>query len=116
VREPVEGVHDCFFFDNLWRLLQTMFPLLPRTTSATLRSFIRKTILTDIKVANMKSKNHKMNRAAQAMMFDMVEKGMDAQVREDSNVIMTSSTSEEALWAVTLAKELWRWRVWCVLF
>lgn len=117
-------MHAMKFLTSPFRLLQTLFPLLPRTTSATLRSFIRKTILTELKAANLKAKNHKMNRAVQAMMFDMVEKGTDVQMQSDNKSIryrsagvMTTSTAiEEALWAVTLARELWVCRVWCVAF
>ncbi|KIM27293.1 hypothetical protein M408DRAFT_171912 [Serendipita vermifera MAFF 305830] len=103
-------------------LLRNLFPLLPRTTSSTLRSFIRTTILTDIKTANARTKNHKLNRAVQAMLFGMVERGMDAEVQGDKgklrnpapNANGTSSGSKgvEALWAVLLTKELWRKGVW----
>jgi protein SDA1 len=102
-------------------LLKTLFPLLPRTTSASLRSHIRKTILIDIKTANAKSKNHKVNRAVQAMLFAMVERGMDAEVQGDKGKVRANSGTEsvqkpanavEALWAVVLTKELWRKGVW----
>ncbi|KAF8759569.1 Protein required for actin cytoskeleton organization and cell cycle progression [Rhizoctonia solani] len=83
-------------------LLKSLFPLLPKTTSSSLRSFIRKTILTDIRTANQKTKNHKLNRAVQAMLFGMVERGMDGE----------SETGEEAMWAIMVAKELWKKGVW----
>jgi len=106
-------------------LLRNLFPLLPRTTSSTLRSFIRTTILTDIKTANARTKNHKLNRAVQAMLFGMVERGMDAEVQGDKGKLRanptaavangaerTGSKGVEALWAVLLTKELWRKGVW----
>ncbi|KAF8306246.1 actin cytoskeleton organization and cell cycle progression protein [Clavulina sp. PMI_390] len=101
-------------------LLQTLFPILPRTTSSSLRSFIRNTILTDIRVANTKSKNHKLNRAIQAILFTMVERGMDAEVQGDKGTIRgqkpsdatKTSTNDEAIWAVALTKQLWKKGVW----
>ncbi|KAB5592723.1 Required for actin cytoskeleton organization and cell cycle progression protein [Ceratobasidium theobromae] len=98
-------------------LLKSLFPLLPRTTSSSLRSFIRKTILTDIRTANMKTKNHKLNRAVQAMLFGMIERGMDGEVQGDKGKLRSKpagekETGEEAMWAITVAKELWRKGVW----
>ncbi|KZS94026.1 actin cytoskeleton organization and cell cycle progression protein [Sistotremastrum niveocremeum HHB9708] len=100
-------------------LLQTLFPLLPRTTSSTLRSFIRKTILSDIKTANLKTKNHKLNRAVQAMLFGMVERGMSGEVIGDKGKMKAGAAGDaarqygaEAMWAVVLAKELWKKSVW----
>lgn len=98
------------------RLLQTLFPLLPLTSSQTLRSFIRKTILTDIKTANAKTKNHKLNRVVQALLFGMVERGMDGDVVGDKGKARVAAAGEakggEAMWAVTMVKELWKKGVW----
>lgn len=108
----------------LYRLLKCFFPLLPRTTSPTLRSFIRKTILSDIRTANMRSKNHKLNRAVQAMLYGMVERGMNGDVIGDKGKLRatagpttdrTAHNGEEAMWAVILTKELWRKGIWFVL-
>ncbi|KAI0256016.1 SDA1-domain-containing protein [Lactifluus subvellereus] len=77
-------------------LLKTLFPLLPRTTSSSLRGVIRKTILTDIKTANQRTKDHKLNRAVQAMLFGMVERGMGGMVLGDK----------------VLTKELWKKGIW----
>ena len=52
-----------------------------------MRAFIRKTILSDIRTANMRSKNHKLNRAVQTMLFGMVERGMDADVVGDKGKV-----------------------------
>ncbi|KAJ7929376.1 SDA1-domain-containing protein [Mycena leptocephala] len=102
-------------------LLKSLFPLLPRTTSSSLRSFIRKTILSDIKTANIRSKNHKLNRAVQAMLFGMVERGMEGEVVGDKGKLRASAgpttdrlahNGEEAMWAVILTKELWRKGIW----
>jgi protein SDA1 len=105
-------------------LLRTLFPLLPRTTSSSLRSFIRKTILTDIRTANMKSQNHKLNRAVQSMLFSMVESGMQGEVTGDKGKLRgkvgdsgptndsTSHNGSEAMWAVILTQELWKKGIW----
>lgn len=103
---------------ELSSLLQTLFPLLPKTTSSTLRGFIRRTILSDIRTANLRTKNHKLNRAVQAMLFGMVERGMDAEVVGDKGKLKAAagpgSNGEEAMWAIVLSKELWRKGIWCV--
>ncbi|KAA1473975.1 SDA1-domain-containing protein [Dentipellis sp. KUC8613] len=94
-------------------LLKTLFPLLPRTTSSSLRTFIRKTILMDIRTANARSKNLKLNRAVQAMLFGMVERGMDAKASNDRRKDEKGSANgEEALWAIIVTKELWSKGVW----
>ncbi|EPT01810.1 hypothetical protein FOMPIDRAFT_1161029 [Fomitopsis schrenkii] len=99
-------------------LLRTLFPLLPRTTSSTLRSFIRRTILSDIRTANLRTKNHKLNRAVQAMLFGMVERGMDQEVVGDKGKVRAapaqaaSQNGGEAMWAIVLTKELWRKGIW----
>ncbi|KAG9220635.1 hypothetical protein CCMSSC00406_0003734 [Pleurotus cornucopiae] len=103
-------------------LLKTLFPLLPRTTSSSLRASIRKTILTDIKTANSRTANHKLNRAVQAMLFGMVERGMDGEVQGDKGKLRANNSGptsdkaahggEDAIWAIILTKELWRKGVW----
>ncbi|KAI9511387.1 protein required for actin cytoskeleton organization and cell cycle progression [Russula earlei] len=99
-------------------LLKTLFPLLPRTTSSSLRAIIRKTIFTDIKTANQRTKNHKLNRAVQAMLFGMVERGMSGTVEGDKGKLrstgaaVSSNSGGEAMWAVVLTKELWKKGIW----
>ncbi|THV08075.1 SDA1-domain-containing protein [Dendrothele bispora CBS 962.96] len=101
-------------------LLRCLFPLLPRTTSTTLRALIRKTILSDIRTANMRTKNHKLNRAIQAMLFSMVEKGLEDQNFGDKGKAREQASSsdnagrkgEDAMWAVILTKQLWKKGVW----
>lgn len=74
-------------------LLKTLFPILPRTTSITLRVFIRKTILSDIRTANVRAKNHKLNRAVQTMLFGMVERGVGGEVVGDKGKLRSSAGS-----------------------
>jgi protein SDA1 len=84
------------------------------TTSPTLRAFIRKTILTDIKTANTPHKNHKLNRVVQSLLFGMVERGMSAEVVGDRGKKPSDQTTKggEAMWAVSFVKELWKKGVW----
>ena len=119
VISSIESVHlESFFLPrlNISRLLKTLFPLLPKTTSSALRANIRKTILSDIRTANIRTKNHKLNRAVQAMLFGMVERGMDAEVTGDKGKARANgqgtSGGEEAMWAIVLTKELWRKGIW----
>ncbi|KAI0688738.1 actin cytoskeleton organization and cell cycle progression protein [Cytidiella melzeri] len=97
-------------------LLKTLFPLLPKTTSSTLRASIRKTILSDIRTANMKGHNHKLNRSVQALLFGMIERGMGAEIAGDKGKARatqgSASMGEEAMWAVVLTKELWKKGIW----
>jgi len=69
----------------------------------------------------MKSTNHKLNRAVQAMLFGMVEKGMGGEVAGDKGKTRAAPTGDasthggdDAMWAIILTKELWRKGVWCV--
>ena len=103
--------------------MKSLFPLLPRTSSSTLRSYIRKTILSEIRVANSRNQNHKLNRAVQAMLFNMVERGGTGEVTGDKGkpralnrqtIERDGHNMEEAMWAVVLTKELWRKGVWYI--
>ncbi|KAK2467113.1 hypothetical protein APHAL10511_001371 [Amanita phalloides] len=99
-------------------LLKCIIPLLPRTSSPALRLLIRHTILSDIHSANIHRKNHKLNRAMQAMLFVMVERDMGNRVEGDkgdkgrARLDEMRDDNNEAMWAVVLAKELWKKNVW----
>ncbi|THH31358.1 hypothetical protein EUX98_g2829 [Antrodiella citrinella] len=61
----------------------------------------------------MRSKNHKLNRAVQTMLFGMIEKGMEAEVVGDKGKAKAiTHDSDDAMWAVVLTKELWKKGVW----
>ena len=106
--------------DRNVRLLKSLFPLLPRTSSSSLRSFIRKTILQEIRSANVQKANLKLNRAVQAMLFRMVEQGADMDFVFDKGkkpmrgADATHHAGDDALWAVFLTKDLWRKGIWFV--
>ncbi len=53
----------------------------------------------------------------QAMLFVMVERGMDNRVagnKGKTSLHQTGDEEDEAMWAIILAKELWKKNVWCV--
>jgi len=102
-------------------LLKTLFPLLSLTTSPNLRSFILKTIIGDIKHANLKTKHHKLNRMVQGLCFQMIERGIEADLDRVGTGMKHSRRSgsagkavgaREAMWAVKIATELWRKNIW----
>ncbi|ODN94659.1 protein SDA1 [Cryptococcus wingfieldii CBS 7118] len=96
------------------QLLQTLLPLLP-TVPSNLRGMIRHTILTDIKTSNLKTKNHRLNRVVQSLLFGMIESGMGAEVVGDKGRNKGKAGREkggEAMWAVMMVKELWRKGIW----
>ncbi|KAM0746035.1 SDA1-domain-containing protein [Meredithblackwellia eburnea MCA 4105] len=102
-------------------LLKTLFPLLSLTTSPNLRAFILKTILGDIKHANQKTKNHKLNRMVQGLLFGMIDRGIEAEAERTGTGVKASRRgadggkvvgAREAMWAVKIARELWRKHVW----
>lgn len=89
------------------------------TTSPNLRSFILKTILGDIKHANLKTKNHKLNRMVQGLLFGMIDRGIDAEAERLGTGVKPSRRGDvkvvgarEAMWAVKIAAELWRKNIW----
>lgn len=113
----------------LQSLLKILFPLLGVTSSPNLRSFILKTILSDIKNANLKSKNHKLNRTVQGLLFSMVERGIQttdgssaggpqgtgtrAHHKKSTNGVSSATAAgREAMLAVKIASELWRKQIW----
>ncbi|GAA5863104.1 hypothetical protein JCM1840_002472 [Sporobolomyces johnsonii] len=102
-------------------LLKTLFPLLSLTTSPNLRAYILKTIIGDIKNANLKTKHHKLNRMVQGLCFQMIERGIDAETERLGTGVKASRRggangkvvgAREAMWAVKIAAELWRKNIW----
>uniref|UniRef100_A0A093V7T2 Protein SDA1 n=1 Tax=Talaromyces marneffei PM1 TaxID=1077442 RepID=A0A093V7T2_TALMA len=78
-------------------LLHTLFPILVSTPSKTLRQLLFQKILSDLRTSNSKSTNHKLNRAMQTVLF---------------NLVTSDRTSPKALWAVKITRELWRRQIW----
>jgi protein SDA1 len=73
---------------------------------------IRHTILTDIKTSNVKTKNHRLNRVVQSLLFGMVENGMMGEVVGDKGKGKNKEQGGEAMWAVMMVRELWKKGVW----
>jgi len=92
-------------------LLQTLLPLLPHAGKE-LRSTIRRTILTDLKTSNQRSKNHRLNRVVQGLLFTMIENGMGGEVVGNKGKGKGKEQGGEAMWAVMMVRELWKKGVW----
>lgn len=95
-------------------LLQTLFPLLSRTTSSEMRTTILHAIVQDLKQANHKTKDPRLNRMVQGLLFGMVERGLPT---DGTAMVLRRADAElkgrtEALWAVRVAAEMWRRRIW----
>lgn len=78
-------------------LLTTLFPILVSTPSKTLRALLFQRILSDLREANSKSTNHRLNRTIQTVLH---------------NLITSDRTSPKAVWAVKLTRELWKRQIW----
>lgn len=83
---------------------------------SSLRSLIRHTILTDLKTSNAKTKNHRLNRVFQSLLFGMIESGMGGEVVGDKGKGKgkVKEKGGEAMWAVMMVRELWKKGVWSV--
>ncbi|KAK0747426.1 SDA1-domain-containing protein [Apiosordaria backusii] len=78
-------------------LLTTLFPILINTPSKTLRSLLYTKIISDLREANSKSANHKLNRTIQTVLH---------------NLVTSDKTSTKGMWACRITRELWRRQVW----
>lgn len=78
-------------------LLTTLFPILVSTPSKTLRALLFQRILSDLREANSKSTNHRLNRTIQTVLH---------------NLVTSDRTSPKAVWAVKLTRELWKRQIW----
>ncbi|KOS39411.1 hypothetical protein ACN38_g9759 [Penicillium nordicum] len=78
-------------------LLHTLFPLLISTPSKTLRALLFQKILSELRTANSKTTNHKLNRTMQTVLF---------------NLVTSDRTSAKGLWAIKITRELWKRQIW----
>jgi protein SDA1 len=78
-------------------LLNILFPILVATPSKTLRTLLYQKILSDLRTSNSKVTNHKLNRAVQAQLF---------------NLLTSDRASAKGLWAVKITRELWKRQIW----
>ncbi|PNS18198.1 Protein sda1 [Sphaceloma murrayae] len=79
------------------RLLTTLLPLLVETPSKSLRELLFQKIISDLRNANTKTTNHRLNRTIQTALHDLVT---------------SDPASPKGLWAVKITRELWRRQVW----
>lgn len=78
-------------------LLQCFFPILITTPSKSLRALLFQKILSDLRTANSKSTNHKLNRSVQTTLH---------------NLVTEDRSSSQALWAVKITREMWKRQIW----
>ncbi|KAK4978331.1 Severe Depolymerization of Actin [Elasticomyces elasticus] len=78
-------------------LLTTLFPLLLTTASKSLRVLLFQKILSELRTANSKSTNHRLNRQVQTLLYDL---------------LASDPTSPKGIWAVKLTRELWKRQIW----
>ena len=78
-------------------LLKCFFPILTSTPSKTLRALLFQKILSDLRSANSKTTNHKLNRSVQTTLH---------------NLVTEDRKSTKALWAVKITREMWKRQIW----
>lgn len=78
-------------------LLNTLFPILIATPSKSLRQLLFTKILSDLRSANAKSTNHKLNRTIQTVLYNLLE---------------SDKESPKGIWAVKITRELWKRQIW----
>lgn len=62
-----------------------------------MRSLLFQKILSELRCANSKTTNHKLNRTMQTVLF---------------NLVTSDRTSSKGLWAIKLTRELWKRQIW----
>ncbi|KIW95610.1 uncharacterized protein Z519_04195 [Cladophialophora bantiana CBS 173.52] len=78
-------------------LLQCFFPILTATPSKSLRALLFQKMLSDLRSANSKTTNHKLNRSVQTTLH---------------NLITDDRSSPKGLWAVKITREMWKRQIW----
>jgi protein SDA1 len=78
-------------------LLRCFFPVLTGTRSKSLRTLLFQKILSDLRGANTKTTNHKLNRSVQTTLH---------------NLVTEDRAAAKALWAVKITGEMWKRQIW----
>ncbi|KAJ9641191.1 Severe Depolymerization of Actin [Knufia peltigerae] len=78
-------------------LLQCFFPILISTPSKSLRALLFQKIISDLRGANAKTTNHKLNKSVQTTLH---------------NLVTEDRTSPKALWAIKITREMWKRQIW----
>ncbi|KAF5099571.1 hypothetical protein D0Z00_001581 [Geotrichum galactomycetum] len=76
-------------------LIQSLFPLLISTSSKVMRSQIYSALVTLMKTSNAGTKNQKLNKQVQALLFNLL-----------------SDSESNGMWATKLTRELWKRGIW----
>lgn len=83
--------------EGVFRLLNTLFPVLTSTPSKSLRALLFQKILSDLRSSNANTTNHRLNRDVQNVLYELVT---------------SDRSSLKALWAVKITRELWKRQIW----
>ncbi|EHY59051.1 Severe Depolymerization of Actin [Exophiala dermatitidis] len=78
-------------------LHQCLFPILISTPSKSLRALLFQKIISDLRTANAKTINHKLNRSVQTTLH---------------NLVTDDRSSTKALWAIKITREMWKRQIW----
>ncbi|RMZ76624.1 hypothetical protein DV738_g4828, partial [Chaetothyriales sp. CBS 135597] len=78
-------------------VIRCFLPLLTATPSKSLRALLFQKILSDLRTANSKTTNHRLNRAVQTDLH---------------NLVVEDRASPKALWAVKITREMWKRQIW----
>ena len=81
----------------LFRLIQTLFPILLSTRSKSLRLLLYQKVLSDLRASNSKTKDHRLNRTIQNVLY---------------NLLTSDKASQKGIWAVKITRELWKRQIW----
>ncbi|CCJ30097.1 unnamed protein product [Pneumocystis jirovecii] len=80
-------------------LLKVIFPILLSSNTKSLHMRIFKAILSEIKNANLKSYNNKINKMGKTILLEIIQKSKE----EESSL---------GIWAVKLCQKLWKLKLW----
>jgi protein SDA1 len=78
-------------------LLNILFPILVTTPSKTLRALLFSKILAELRMANSRTTNHKLNRTIQIVLH---------------NLLTQDRASSKGIWAVKITREMWKRQIW----
>lgn len=78
-------------------LLNTLFPILVATGSKSLRALLFQKIVSDVRSSNAKATNHKVNKALQTTLYNLLD---------------ADTASPRGFLAVKITRELWKRQIW----
>ncbi|KAF2241291.1 SDA1-domain-containing protein [Trematosphaeria pertusa] len=78
-------------------LLNTLIPILVVTPSKSLRALLFQKIVSDLRSANSKATQHRLNRTIQTVLF---------------NLLTSDRETTKGLWSVKITREMWKRQIW----